>query len=189
MYPIANSHVAAWEHIQRKIYLLDIINGIIVQTINGKVGEVPPLYRRTWEHLGDFKFLAFSENDEDIKLWDLKTGKLLHTYKTGWNRKLTNMVVSGDKSIMICTYQADNGDGNAEALVFDLKKKQQLALLKREGIQDELEPRSCAVSYDGGLLFHSDSVRISCLQNIQCVLKKANYKKLKFVMFCNCLLQ
>ena len=165
MYPLGDSHVALWCDGERKIYLVDINNGSIVKSTSGKLGEVPSsLGSRTWESLGEFNFLAFSEDDHDISLWNLKSGELIHTFKTGWDKKLEDMVVSGDKSVMICTSQVNDEDGmSADVMAFDLKKKEQMVGFKREGYSFGFLSNPCTLSHDGKMFFHMDLVRNSTL--------------------------
>ena len=160
VYPLGDSHVTIWVHNGRKIYLLDITKGIVVKSINGKIGETQSSqHRRTWENLGDFKFLASSEDDKSFNLWDLKSGELLHTFKTGWSVKLANMIVSDDKSTMVVTAKADEGKEHGKAMVFDLKSKTKGIEFEREGSIFDYTSDPCTISQDGKMFFHLGSVR------------------------------
>ena len=163
IYPIGDSHLAIWEHGQKKIYLVNITEGKIEAGTEGrKISETPPSSAtiQTWAYLGDFVMAAQSENAKSLNIWDLKTGKLLDTLKTGVSQKIHTMRLSTDKSTLLCAIQDYEAKLKKLPLIcFDMKSKKIISKIEIEELRPDLRPEVTGLTDDGSLLFILDSVR------------------------------
>ena len=92
---INETHIAIWDHNTRAIHLINYIDEKVEARTSGKVTEIPPssIYSNTWCFMGEYTVLVVSEKGKDIDKYDLKTGKLLSTIKTGESTEISSMMV------------------------------------------------------------------------------------------------
>ena len=92
---INETHIAIWDYNTRAIHLVNYIDKKVEARTSGKVTEIPPtsLYSNTWCFIDEYTVLVVSEKGKDVDKYDLKTGKLLSTIKTGESTEITSMMV------------------------------------------------------------------------------------------------
>ena len=167
IYPIGDSSLAIWENIQKKIYLVNVEEGKIEsETQSQKLGDIPASFahNQTWSYLGNFIMITSSEIAGDLHIWNLKAGEILHTLKTGMDKKLQTMNLSADKSTLVCAFQDNDPTVKTLPVIcFDMESKTIISKIEVENMRIDLKPEVSCLTDNGSLLFILEQVRLLIL--------------------------